>query len=197
MLLDPQDGGTRQADDGIAPPFLTAVYGLEQVGIAATGQLDIRTERGVEIGEDLACQGDSIVILADQVTKYFRCHSQLSHKLPPPQGEGWGEGIKYKQLLDNKSPLPDPLPKGKGTLIKSCRKIAGHITPSPACAVCNRDCLFSELHMVRPPSRAAGISRPANRSLHPAPLRVYQPRDCIRSSCRRSGNRPRVPRQHR
>ena len=41
--------------------------------------------------------------------------SLLSHILPLPPGEGWGEGIKLGQPPDSLSPLPDLLPEGEGT----------------------------------------------------------------------------------
>ncbi len=44
----------------------------------------------------------------------MRFISLQSHKLPLPQGEGWGEGIKIDNPLFYLSPHPVLLPKGEG-----------------------------------------------------------------------------------
>ena len=42
VIVHPQHGAARQADDGIAPPLLTALDGFEQVGIGRVGQLQVQ-----------------------------------------------------------------------------------------------------------------------------------------------------------
>ncbi len=42
---------TRQANDGVSPPFLATLYRFEQVGIRAIGQLEVGTQGRVQVGQ--------------------------------------------------------------------------------------------------------------------------------------------------
>ena len=54
----------------------------------------------------------------------------LSHLLPLPPGEGWGEGIKLTQLPDFLYPHPVLLPEGEGTQY-SYSDINSHVLSLP------------------------------------------------------------------
>jgi hypothetical protein len=77
MVCDPDEGPTGETDDGIPTPFLTAVDGLEQVGEGAVGELEIDAERCVEIGEDLAHQGNAVIALFRQGIELIGGHGAL------------------------------------------------------------------------------------------------------------------------
>jgi hypothetical protein len=77
MVCDPDEGPTGETDDGVPTPFLTAVDGLEQVGEGTVDELEVDAKRCVEIGEDLAHQGNAVVALFRQGVELIRDHGIL------------------------------------------------------------------------------------------------------------------------
>jgi len=71
MAGDAQQGTRGQPDDGIAAPLLAALHRFEQVGIRPARELEIDAEGSVEVGEDLAHQGDAVETLGSVVIEFF------------------------------------------------------------------------------------------------------------------------------
>ena len=73
LLLDqqritryPDNRGTRQTDDGIAAPLLTALYGFQQITVRALRHLEVGTHWGFKICQHLSLQRDPVVALAGE-----------------------------------------------------------------------------------------------------------------------------------
>ncbi len=58
--LHPNATAATEADDGVAAPFLAALHRFEQVTVGLVGELEIDAERGFEVGEQLAREGDAV-----------------------------------------------------------------------------------------------------------------------------------------
>ena len=106
-------GAAGQDQDGIAPPLLAAVDGLEEAGVGTPRQLEVGAQGGVQIGEDLADQGDAVVALGGEAAELFWGHdlNQL-----PPADPGSRSG--------SRGPHPDGNHgcPGRGCSRNSCRK---------------------------------------------------------------------------
>ena len=61
MLVRTQHGACRQANDGVTPPLLTALHGLQQVGVGLIGQLQINGQRSVEIHQGFAGNRNAVI----------------------------------------------------------------------------------------------------------------------------------------
>ena len=70
----------RQADNGVASPFLAAFHRLEQVAVRQVRELEVNGQRGIKIGEDFAHQRDAVVALGAELFKLFRTHDEISRK---------------------------------------------------------------------------------------------------------------------
>src|SRR5690606_20217399 len=68
----------RQANDGIAAPFLASLHRLEQVGVRTFGKLEVGAERRVEISEDLAHQRNAVVTLGCEGVELGLIHDSPS-----------------------------------------------------------------------------------------------------------------------
>ena len=73
LLLDqqrvtryPDNRGTRQSDNGIAAPLLTALHRFQQITVRALRHLEVGTHRGFEIRQHLSVQRDPVVALAGE-----------------------------------------------------------------------------------------------------------------------------------
>ena len=64
----------RQADDRVAPPLLAALHGLEQEGPGRVGQLQIGGERGVEVGQHLTGDRNTVVAGLGQLLEALGSH---------------------------------------------------------------------------------------------------------------------------
>lgn len=64
----------RQADDRVAPPLLAALHGLEQEGPGRIGQLQVGGERGVEVGQHLAGDRNTVVAGVGQLMEALGGH---------------------------------------------------------------------------------------------------------------------------
>ncbi len=72
MAADPNHRAARQADDGVAAPFLAAVGGLQQIGVGALGQLQISGQGRVQVRQGLHHHGDAVVAQRRQLGEAFR-----------------------------------------------------------------------------------------------------------------------------
>src|SRR5690606_22382581 len=74
---DLEDDAGRQADDGVAPPLFAAMNRFEQIGIGPAGELEVSAEGGIEVGEDIAADRDTVVIPGGQLRKKMRIHGEI------------------------------------------------------------------------------------------------------------------------
>ncbi len=56
-----------QADDGVAPPLLTPLDRLEQVGVGASCELQVGAERRIEIGQCLSHERHAVIALSGKM----------------------------------------------------------------------------------------------------------------------------------
>src|SRR5690606_26955079 len=67
----------RQANDRIASPLFAAVHRLEQIRIRAAGKLEVSTEWGVEIRENIAKDWNAVEILCRQIGETSGIHGDI------------------------------------------------------------------------------------------------------------------------
>ena len=74
MVMNPQHGAARQADDRITAPFLAALHRFEQVGVGLVGQFQVDRQRRVEVGQGFAGQRDAVIAVSGQTQEFFAIH---------------------------------------------------------------------------------------------------------------------------
>ncbi|MNI27684.1 hypothetical protein D3C73_814320 [compost metagenome] len=74
MVVNPQHGAARQADDRVTAPLLAALYGLQQVGIGFVSQFQVDRQRRVEVGQGFAGKRDAVVAGSGQTQEFFADH---------------------------------------------------------------------------------------------------------------------------
>ncbi|MNJ65049.1 hypothetical protein D3C77_610410 [compost metagenome] len=77
VAVHAQHGAAVQTDDGVTPPFLTALHGFEQVGMWLVGQLEVEGKRGIEISQRLERQRDAVIAVGGQTQEFFAGHVSL------------------------------------------------------------------------------------------------------------------------
>src|SRR5690606_21577338 len=74
----------------IAAPFLAALHRLEQVGVRTFRQLEVDGKRRVEVGEDLARDGDAVEALKGQFSEAISGHGDTcNRKTARLTDKGW------------------------------------------------------------------------------------------------------------
>ena len=71
VAAEAEDAPGWQADDRIAAEALAALDGFEQVGMRPVGELEVDRQRGVEVGQDLAHDGDAGVAFSGRLLEFF------------------------------------------------------------------------------------------------------------------------------
>ena len=67
VAADHEASPARQPDNGVASPFLSAVHGLQEIGVGASNELQVGAEGRIQIREDLANHGYPVVSLTTQL----------------------------------------------------------------------------------------------------------------------------------
>ncbi|MNZ87010.1 hypothetical protein D3C78_1058560 [compost metagenome] len=74
--MDTQHGAAGQADDRVAAPLLTALHGLEQIGVRPIGEFQVDRQGGIEISEGFAGKRDTVVAFGGQPLEFFASHDR-------------------------------------------------------------------------------------------------------------------------
>ncbi len=95
MVVNPQHGAARQADDRVTAPFLAALHRFEQVGVGLVGQFQVDRQRRVEVGQGFAGQRNAVVAVSGQAQEFF-----ADHKVP--------RGVRGKSVRYANAPAGRP-----------------------------------------------------------------------------------------
>ena len=74
MVMNPQHGAARQADDRVTAPLLAALHRFQQVGVGLVGQFQVDRQRRVEVGQGFAGKRDAVVAGSGQTQEFFADH---------------------------------------------------------------------------------------------------------------------------
>src|SRR6266852_5588544 len=85
----PQPYRSCQSNERIAPEALSAHYGLEQIGVGAIGELQIKRERRFEIGKGLCKERNAVETLGGKPLEFCFGHDCSTKTLRRTAGARW------------------------------------------------------------------------------------------------------------